>query len=63
MILGATDPPQSNNWGGPPSSEALDVLVPLKVVSLTYNGRPFRSILVFLCSRFILGFGFVAAAF
>jgi hypothetical protein len=60
MILGATDPAQSNNWSGPPSSEALDVLVPPQVVSITYSGRPFRSILVFLSLRLILGFGFVA---
>jgi hypothetical protein len=60
MILGATDPPQSNNRSGPPSSEALDVLVPPQVASLTYSGRPFRSILVFLSLRLILGFGFVA---
>jgi hypothetical protein len=42
MILGTPDPPQSNNWSGPPSSEVLDVLVPTQVVS-SHTAANFRS--------------------
>lgn len=71
MILGTPDPPQSNNWSGPPSSEVLDVLVPAQVVC-SPSATNFRSSLLqftpsgvrfFFLGCFSLGFAFAGTAF